>query len=242
MIAYLGLGLLLLVLLLWLVRLFLAADPAKLARGLGGSLFIVIGVLLAAVVLIGVAAEEPRLVTLGVGGLGAVWLGARRRRLRRQPASSPTGRISEVETEYIRMRLDHDSGTMSGTVRRGPLQGCRLAALSRAELIGLWRQCRSEDEQGANLLEAYLDRFMPGWREAESAAAGEPGTAGGKGTAMTREEAYAVLGLAPGAAEAEIREAYRRLMLKIHPDHGGSSYLAAAINRAREVLLGSGGS
>ena len=58
------------------------------------------------------------------------------------------------------------------------------------------------------------------------------------GSAMTREEAYAVLGLQPGASEAEIRAAYRRLMRLAHPDGGGSDWLAARINRARDVLLG----
>jgi curved DNA-binding protein CbpA len=55
---------------------------------------------------------------------------------------------------------------------------------------------------------------------------------------MSREDAYAVLGLAPGASETAIREAHRRLMAKVHPDRGGSDYLAAQINQARDVLLG----
>ena len=56
--------------------------------------------------------------------------------------------------------------------------------------------------------------------------------------AMTREEAYAVLGLQPGASEQEIRAAHRRLMRGAHPDGGGSDWLASRVNQARDVLLG----
>jgi DnaJ family protein C protein 19 len=55
---------------------------------------------------------------------------------------------------------------------------------------------------------------------------------------MSREEAYQVLGLEPGATPERIREEYRRLMKKMHPDQGGTTYLAARINEARDVLLG----
>ena len=153
-----------------------------------------------------------------IGGLAPLALREVARWRRRQAATAPPpGQASEVETDYLRMRLDHDSGTMSGTVRRGPFQGRHLSELSRDELVALWRECRAEDPQGASLLEAYLDRVMAGWREAGDfqGAAGRP-----PGDAMSREEAYAVLGLAAGASEAEIREAYHRLMMKIHPDQG----------------------
>ena len=55
---------------------------------------------------------------------------------------------------------------------------------------------------------------------------------------MTREEAYAILGLAPGADEQAVKAAHRHLMASFHPDRGGSDYLAALINRARDCLLG----
>ncbi len=232
---YLGLGVLVLVVGLWLLRVFAEADPAKLARG-AGRFAIAVAATAAVLVLF-------LLLVTGRFGLGLTELAALATVLmrgwalwrRRQAASGPPpGRTSDVETDYIRMTLDHDSGTMSGTVRRGPHQGRRLEELSQAELMGLWRECRAEDGQGASLLEAYLDRLMPGWREEAARGAGAARPA----DTMTREEAYAILGLAEGASPAEIREAHRRLMMKIHPDHGGSDYLAAKLNRAREVLLG----
>ena len=138
------------------------------------------------------------------------------------------------------MSLEHDTGTMTGTVRKGPFQGRRLEELDLQGLLALWREVRAEDPPSVNLLEGYLDRFMPDWR----AAAGAAGAAGGEaphaagGGAMTPEEAYSVLGLKPGATEAEVREAHRKLMTKLHPDMGGSDALAAQVNRARDVLLG----
>lgn len=232
---YLALGVLVLILGLWLLRGFADADPAKLARS-AGKFAIGLGATAAVVVLLVLLATgRLGLVLAGLSGLAPILLRGWSLWRRRQAASGPQpSRTSEVETDYLRMTLDHDRATMSGTVRRGPFQGRRLEELSQAELISLWRECRAEDGQGASLLEAYLDRLAPGWRE-EAAR----GAAGGArpADAMTREEAYAVLGLAPGADAAAIREAHRRLMMKLHPDQGGSDYLAAKLNRAREVLL-----
>lgn len=201
---YLGLGVVVLIFVLGLSRVFVAADPAKLAQRFGWFMNVV----------------------------------QRRRQAR---GERPPPRSSEVETDLIRMRLDHDSGAMSGIVRRGVFAGRRLDELTRSELLALWRQCRVEDEPGSNLLEAYLDRLMPDWRaEARrSGSAGSDKSSARPADAMTRAEAYEVLGLSWGAGEADIREAHRRLMMKLHPDQGGSTYLAAKLNRAREVLLDS---
>ncbi len=75
-------------------------------------------------------------------------------------------------------------------------------------------------------------------RRPRGGAQGGPRQPRGAPSGMSREDAYAVLGLAPGASETMIREAHRRLMAKLHPDRGGSDYLAAQINQARDVLLG----
>jgi hypothetical protein len=234
-IVYLGLGVLALVLGLWLMRGFVEADPARLARGL--RVFVItIGLSLALVLLIVlVASGRLGLGFAELGGLAPLVLHGWTQWRRRQAAAVPPGQISEVETDYLRMRLDHDTGTMSGVVRRGKFQGRSLNELGRDDLVALWRECRTDDSEAARLLETYLDRTMAGWRDAAESGGT---TAHRRSDAMSREEAYAVLGLASGASEAEIREAYHRLMMKIHPDQGGSTYLAAQINRAREVLLG----
>jgi hypothetical protein len=132
------------------------------------------------------------------------------------------------------MELDHDTGALRGRVRKGAFAGRELESMSPAEMALLWQDCRFADPRSAQLIEAYLDRAHPSWREDLARAQAEPGTAG----FMTREEAYEVLGLKPGASEDDIRRAHRELMLKIHPDRGGSSYLAAKINQAKDVLLG----
>ncbi len=155
------------------------------------------------------------------------------RRLRRSKRPDP--KLSTIETRWLRMQLDHASGRLDGVVLQGPYQGRRLAELDRAALLDLLHRCRVEDEDGARLLEAYLDRrFGPEWRHGFHSSA----DSGHNGEAMTVEEAREILGVGPDASAEEIRKAHRRLMQKYHPDRGGSTQLAARINRAKEVLLG----
>jgi len=149
----------------------------------------------------------------------------------RPPAS---GQQSTVETRFLRMSLDHDSGDMDGEVLEGPYEGRFLSQMSRQALLDLLQQCQTADDDSAALLEAYLDRHHGDWREGSEAQQPHTGTAGGP---MSEEEARAILGVEPGATQEEIIQAHRRLMHKLHPDRGGSDYLAAKINLAKDCLL-----
>lgn len=219
--------------LLLLLYLFVNANPARLAGAVKWT-GIGLGVAVAVAVLV---LSEGRVMAL-VLPLFPLIPAFRRMRAKWAAARGPApGRSSEIETPFVRMRLDHDTGNMSGTIMRGRSAGLTLAELGRAELIAVLRECRIEDEEGARLVEAYLDRTDPDWQD--DWHAGQPGSAGGAPSGdISIEEAYAILGLEPDADEAAIRAAHRRLMKQLHPDHGGSDYLATKINRARDVLLG----
>ena len=149
------------------------------------------------------------------------------------------GQKSGVRTEALQMELDHDSGRMEGRCLKGQFAGRALSSLSPDELLQLLEELRTTDPQGALLIEAYLDRRSHGWRNRRSddAARGGPRQPRGPRGRMTSKEAYDVLGLEPGAKGEAIRAAHRRLMMKLHPDQGGSTYLASRINEAKEVLL-----
>jgi len=148
---------------------------------------------------------------------------------------SPSGGTSSVRSVWVEMELDHDTGEMHGTVLKGANAGKSLDQLSREELVSLYFEASADDAESGRLLEAWLDRATgPDWRN--DAHRQESG-ARSQGP-MSRDEALKILGLRDGAGDDEIRAAHRRLMLQNHPDKGGSDYLAAKINEARDTLLG----
>jgi hypothetical protein len=228
MLALVG-GVAILVGLLLLVYLFVNADPAKLARGLkwtaiGAAVLLFLYLLLS---------ERFALIWLP---LTLAWPYLRRFRslLGGFRSTAGSGSSSDVSTPYLRMRLDHDTGTMTGAVLAGRFAGMQLEEMARADLLDLLRECRTADEEGARLVEAYLDRIHPEWRDDFAGGHSAPPRGGSD---MTVEEAYDILGLAPDADEAAIKAAHHRLMMQLHPDHGGTDYLATKINRARDMLL-----
>jgi hypothetical protein len=217
----------------WVSRFFATANPTVMAKRIkliGGALALVV----AAVLLV-----RGRLdMAFMLGGLAAWlfgWSGIRMPGFGGRTRPSP-GSVSRVRSPMIEMELDHDSGEMNGTVLAGAFTGRALKDLEESALRRVYDECRASDPDGLRLLEAYLDRRFAGWREHAQAHA-DAGSGRVQAGAMTEEEAYQILGVQPGAAPDEIRRAHRTLMMKLHPDQGGTTYLAARINEAKDILL-----
>ena len=210
-----------------MLRIFLNAPPAQLARlvrSAGGLLLLAFSVFLMSRGLVVLALPLAALGILGL--LRSNWWAGR----------SHGGRTSQVRSAGLEMTLDHDSGEMDGVVLAGRFEGSTLSHLAFEDLLRLAEDF-SSDEESLRLLESYLDRAHPGWREdkderTDKRAGPAPRTGG-----MSANEAYEILGLKPGASDAEVRAAHRRLMMQVHPDRGGSGALAAKINEAKDLLL-----
>ena len=142
--------------------------------------------------------------------------------------------MSEVETGFLRMYLDHQTGEMNGEVTQGNFSGQTLRSLSLEDLLKLLSEI-SEDVQSVQVLTAYLDRYHSDeWQQHFNGSE----SVGNRGESMTVEEAYEILGLETAASDGDIKDAHHKLMNKNHPDHGGSNFLATKINQAKDLLLG----
>jgi hypothetical protein len=229
---YVLLGLVALVVLLIAGRVFANANPQVIARQLrilGGVAVLAIALVF---VLRGAAGYAAPLAAFGFwllfGGGGVGWGG-----YGTQPS---VGQASRIATEFLEVELEHDTGRISGRVLKGQFAGRALEDLTPMETALLWLDCRFADPQSAQVLGAYLDRAHPSWREDMARAGhGEPLNAT---DGMTRAQALDILGLSEGASDDDVRRAHRDLMMKMHPDRGGSTFLAAKINEAKDVLLG----
>ena len=175
-----------------------------------------------------------------VGGAGLALLGWDRffsRNKVRASHNPGAGNISSVRSEFIEMELDQNSNKISGQVVKGKFAGADLDNLSEIDLVELYREC-FDDEQSRSLLEAYFDRREPNWREKFGENQDSSSNTATKSGKMTKEEAYEILGLNSSASKEDIIEAHKRLIGQLHPDRGGTNYLAATINRAKDTLLG----
>ncbi|MDO9560671.1 MAG: DnaJ domain-containing protein [Bradyrhizobium sp.] len=229
-------GVVAVILLYSLLQMFRAANPVILARAIkiGGGI-----VLLAVAAFTGLKGQLAAAIPLGIFGAGLLgWspfgtsgfgnvggmFGGKR----------SAGQTSRVRSQFLDMTLDHDSGNLSGQIVAGPYAGHDLGHFDLAQLTAM---ISSFDAESVALFESYLDRRFPAWRQdAQGDRAGGQSRAASGGK-MTDEEAYQILGLQPGASRDEIGRAHRALMKKLHPDQGGSTYLAARVNQAKDTLL-----
>jgi hypothetical protein len=210
---------------LWIVRSVLRSIFPAIGQNSIGVLLITAGIWLIFIRLVALAI--PILI------LGAVLLPSRNVAI----AKRSTTRTSQVRSAHLEMTLDHETGSIDGEILTGILQGQALSDLALHELLRFHAEVQT-DEETVKLFETFLDSAHPEWRDQmeQSAARGE--TASSHSRQLNRDEAYRLLGLEAGASEADIREAYHRLIKRVHPDHGGSAALTAQITEARNMLLG----
>ena len=231
-------GLVAVVTLYLLLQMFRSADPAVLARAIrfgGGVVALAVaaftglrGELAVAIPLglfgAGLLGWTP-LANAGFGNIGSLFGGG---------AARSSGQASRVRSQFLDMRLDHNSGQLSGQIVAGPHAGRGLDEFDLASLLAM---VPAFDAESVALLESYLDRRFPAWRQhAQADATGRQNRATPSGK-MTTEEAYQILGLQAGAGRNDISRAHKSLMKKLHPDQGGSTYLAARVNEAKDTLL-----
>ncbi len=242
MLSFFFFGVALLVGLILIGRWYATADPKVLVKALMGVALVVI------VIAVGFLAFTGRIVwALGAAAALLPWImrftrAARTAKNYGRMAGMGGGQTSTVNTRFLNVTLNHETGEVDGKVIEGPFVGRALSGLSLQDLVDLLKQCWVEDQQSTQVLEAYLDRVHPDWRtKASDEFSGEKGGAGARTEAggMTREDAFDVLGLQPGASETEIKAAYHRVISALHPDKGGSNFLAAKVNEAKDLLLGS---
>ncbi|RUT28600.1 molecular chaperone DnaJ [Arsenicitalea aurantiaca] len=200
-------------------------------RWIGGGVALFLGVILS---IGGRAGIGSMLAFGGVALLRQAW----QQRHNSKPLGVGSDTVSTVRSRYIRMQLDHDTGEVWGEIVAGSMKGTDLDALDEDGTRHFIEEITG-DADSVSLLETYLDANRAGWREylgRGDGEAGQTGTSGASGL-MDRAQALEILGLSEGATAQQIREAHRSLMKKVHPDAGGSTFLAARINEAKDFLL-----
>lgn len=255
-IAYFIAGIAILIALMLISRWYVSASPKTLKKGLiwiGFTLVVILVMWLAVTGKLWAAAAAlpaifvwfmriftglrfaqmfSRMAGLG-GGAGPGW---------RAPGDDDPGQTSRVQTRFVIVYLNHETGHVWGEVLDGTHRGRPLESLEMEEVMQVYREAQS-DPDSVRVIEGYLDRRDPSWRANTQSGgyAGGRSEQGGQTAdpgSMTHEDAYRVLGLKPGASKAEIKAAHRRLMAQVHPDKGGSDFLAQQINAAKDLLLG----
>lgn len=230
-------GIIILALLWWFLKGYIKASPKQLAK-YGKRAGGVIALAAAAFLLI-----RGRLdIAIPLGAAGAWLLGISLPvwpwyMPGGNPLNSNQGATSHVRTIALDMVFHPATGKIEGRILAGPNAGRELDQLERADLFALAEYLKNNDPDGLLALQPYLDGRFPGWRETADGNAYARSPQRGQTGMMSEKEAYEVLGLQMGASEDQIRQAHRTLMKKLHPDQGGSTYLATRVNMAKDILL-----
>lgn len=240
--AWIAFGVCFLVGLYLVARWFVKAQPADVFRAVR---WLAVVTVVVGIVAIAISGRWNLLWALSFPALPLLMRWRAMRSMQRNARGPRRGQQSQVETRFLRMTLDHDSGDMDGEIREGRFAGRSLSALKLGELIELWRECAREDDQSRSVLESYLDRAQPEWRDVvgEGASAGTGERTDRKSespwtrNSMSDDEARQILGVSENASDQEIEQAFRNEMKRAHPDQGGSDWMAAKVNQARDVLL-----
>jgi hypothetical protein len=135
---------------------------------------------------------------------------------------------THAQTQLLKMSINPHNNQLQGEVINGPYVGSQLDQLSQQQLTQLLSYCHQQEKDSARVLISYLNqRFGYEWQKSSSTST----------HSIDENSAYAILGLKKGASRDEIIQAHRRIIQKVHPDRGGSDYLAAQINQAKDLLI-----
>ena len=141
-------------------------------------------------------------------------------------------------TPHLDVIAAKETGRLTGKIIAGFFKGRRIESLKPVEAAHLWADCQIGDAASAALVARHLDHIQPRWRDHLAGTASSSGAAPPTTGTMTTAQALDILGLQANATEADVRKAHKDLMLKLHPDRGGSHTLATTVNAAKDLLLG----
>lgn len=136
---------------------------------------------------------------------------------------------SQFRTRSLLVQVNFATRQMDGEVLQGQYTGKRLSELSEEELQALAEELKTSDRESYLLLQTYVLRN----NKTGSGQSYQPTNL----SELSEKEAYEILGLEPNASKDDVIKAHKRLMQRLHPDRGGSDYLAARINAAKDKLV-----
>jgi hypothetical protein len=140
---------------------------------------------------------------------------------------------SQFRTKSLLVQVNFSTREMDGEILQGEFTGKRLSELNQKQLQTLAESFKETDRESYLLLQTYMLRNNRGGSENSY----QHGNQANNLSELSEKEACEILGLKPDAPKEDIVKAHKRLMQRLHPDRGGSDYLAAKINAAKDKLI-----